>query len=101
VLQEKLQKDVDATINNYLSKNCRSNYFFFKRPRKQRQSFYYHATPVTDIHLHSNKSYEMETNGNLLCLYFSIIAIFPFLIACVNFMNLSTARSANRAKKWE
>ena len=43
----------------------------------------------------------METNGNLLCLYFSIIAIFPFLIACVNFMNLSTARSANRAKKWE
>ena len=56
--------------------------------------------PLTDIHLYSNKSYEFETNGNIVYVYiFSIIAIFILLIACVNFMNLSTARSANRVKE--
>jgi putative ABC transport system permease protein len=56
--------------------------------------------PLTDIHLHSNKSYEFEANGNVAYVYiFSVIAIFILLIACVNFMNLSTARSANRAKE--
>jgi len=55
---------------------------------------------LTDIHLHSDKSYEIEANGNISYVYiFSIIAIFILLIACVNFMNLSTARSANRAKE--
>jgi putative ABC transport system permease protein len=56
--------------------------------------------PLTAIHLHSNKSGELEPNGNLQYVYiFSAIAIFILLIACVNFMNLSTARSANRAKE--
>ncbi len=56
--------------------------------------------PLTAIHLHSNKSYEFEANGNMSYVYiFSVIAIFILLIACVNFMNLSTARSANRAKE--
>ena len=56
--------------------------------------------PLTDIHLHSDKSYEIEANGNITYVYiFSVIAIFILLIACVNFMNLSTARSANRAKE--
>jgi len=56
--------------------------------------------PLTDIHLHSNLSGELGTNGNVEYVYiFSAIAIFILLIACVNFMNLSTARSANRAKE--
>jgi putative ABC transport system permease protein len=57
-------------------------------------------TPLTAIHLHSNKTAELEGNGSLQYVYiFSAIAIFILLIACVNFMNLSTARSANRAKE--
>jgi putative ABC transport system permease protein len=56
--------------------------------------------PLTDIHLHSNLTGELGTNGNVEYVYiFSAIAIFILLIACVNFMNLSTARSANRAKE--
>ena len=54
--------------------------------------------PLTDIHLYSNLSSEIEPGGNPKNLYiFSIIAIFILLIACINFMNLSTARSQNRA----
>jgi putative ABC transport system permease protein len=56
--------------------------------------------PLTDIHLHSNQTGELGTNGTVQYVYiFSAIAIFILLIACVNFMNLSTARSSNRAKE--
>jgi len=56
--------------------------------------------PLTKIHLYSNKQDELGINGNIEYVYiFSAIAIFILLIACVNFMNLSTARSANRAKE--
>jgi putative ABC transport system permease protein len=57
-------------------------------------------TPLTDIHLNSNKTGELDGNGNIQFVYiFSAIALFILLIACVNFMNLSTARSFNRAKE--
>ena len=57
-------------------------------------------TPLTDIHLNSNRTAELEGNGNIQFVFiFSAIAIFILLIACVNFMNLSTARSFNRAKE--
>ena len=57
-------------------------------------------TPLTDIHLNSNKTAELDGNGNIQFVYiFSAIALFILLIACVNFMNLSTARSFNRAKE--
>ena len=56
--------------------------------------------PLTKIHLHSNKTGELRGNGSVQFVYiFSAIALFILLIACVNFMNLSTARSANRAKE--
>src|SRR6266496_4167316 len=57
-------------------------------------------TPLTDIHLHSNKMGELDGNGNAQFVYiFSAIALLILLIACVNFMNLSTPRSSNRAKE--
>ncbi|HXL54953.1 MAG TPA: ABC transporter permease [Chitinophagaceae bacterium] len=60
----------------------------------------YTLTPLTSIHLYSNKVAELGANGNIQYVYiFSAIAIFILLIACVNFMNLSTARSSNRAKE--
>jgi putative ABC transport system permease protein len=59
-----------------------------------------HLQPLTDIHLRSNLVGELEANGDITYVYiFSGIAIFVLLIACLNFMNLSTVRSLKRAKE--
>jgi len=56
--------------------------------------------PITDIHLHSNLENELEANSDLKYVYiFSVIALLILLLACINFMNLSTAGSANRSKE--
>jgi len=63
-------------------------------------TFGYFLQPVTSIHLHSDLEYELEPNGSVTYVYiFSVIAFFILVIACINFMNLATARSANRAKE--
>lgn len=56
--------------------------------------------PLQDIHLHSNFIGDFEPNGNNIYTYlFGVAALFIIIIACINFMNLSTARSARRAKE--
>lgn len=56
--------------------------------------------PLLDIHLHSNLNDEIEANGNITYIYlFTAIAVFITLLACINFINLSTAQSVNRAKE--
>lgn len=56
--------------------------------------------PLTSIHLHSDLNDEFEPNGNFSYVFtFIVIAFFVLIIACINFMNLSTARSMLRAKE--
>ncbi|CAG5069672.1 hypothetical protein DYBT9623_02408 [Dyadobacter sp. CECT 9623] len=68
--------------------------------RKSGSYIKYTLIPLTDIHLHSDRKAEISANSNIQYVYiFAVVAIFLLGIACVNFMNLATARSANRAKE--
>ena len=61
---------------------------------------HYGLQPITSIHLHSDMENEPEELGSMSYIYiFSAVALFMLLIASVNYMNLTTARSARRAKE--
>ncbi len=63
-------------------------------------SYGYRVQAMTDIHLHSNLQYELEPGGNPMYVYiFIVIGILILVIACINFMNLATARSTTRARE--
>lgn len=60
----------------------------------------YELQPITDIHLYSKIADEAEAGGDISYIYiFASTAAFMLIIACINYMNLATARSANRAKE--
>ncbi|MGB3468130.1 MAG: ABC transporter permease, partial [Cyclobacteriaceae bacterium] len=64
------------------------------------QDYYIKFEPLSDAYLLSEAARQPGTTGNMNSIYiFSSIALFILLIACINFMNLSTARSVERAKE--
>jgi putative ABC transport system permease protein len=64
------------------------------------QIFTLHLQPLSRIYLHSNLMGELEPKGDVTVVYlFSAIAVVILLIACINFMNLATARSMRRARE--
>jgi len=61
---------------------------------------HYMVHPISWIHLHSDLQFEPEDLGNISYVYiFLAVAFFMLIIACINYMNLTTARSARRAKE--
>ncbi|MFL5753647.1 MAG: ABC transporter permease [Bacteroidia bacterium] len=71
-----------------------------ERPGSTQEKIEFRLQPLKDIHLYSNYMMEAEVNGDGKTVYFlGIIALFIIVIAWINYVNLSTARSVDRAKE--
>ncbi|MBX7150402.1 ABC transporter permease [bacterium] len=74
--------------------------FFVKKYIDPEGSVQLDLQPLTGIHLNSHLKNELEPNGSLQNTYiFSAIAFFVLLLACINYMNMATARSMHRMKE--
>ena len=98
---KELEAKFEALVEKYVGPEIQQYLGVSLQEFKQQGGDYgFSLQPLTDIHLKSKLDDEIAANGDITYLYiFGIIAIFIVVIACINFMNLSTARSANRAKE--
>ncbi len=87
-------KDIEKKMNVYVHKKMEDE-------RKTSGLWYdFVLQPITSIHLHSNMNAEFNPNSDISYVYiFSVAAALILLIACCNFINLSTAKSLNRSKE--
>ncbi|GGM92112.1 ABC transporter permease [Dyadobacter beijingensis] len=98
---QRLEKKLPATIDKYISSQLKQAMgVTMAEFRKQGNNLELRLQPLTDIHLHSDFQYDLDVNGDITYVYiFGAVAVMMLLIACINFMNLSTAGSSKRARE--
>jgi putative ABC transport system permease protein len=85
---KKIEANSDAFFNKYIKGDL------------GKMTFKIELQPLTDIHLKSNLDYEIGSNGNITYVYvFSVVALLILVIAVINYVNLTTARSSVRVKE--
>ncbi len=88
IIEQHIMKHLDA----YMGENARQF--------TDDDHYAFYLQPLADIHLNARQEGEFEAGTDRIYIYvFTIIAILILVIACVNFMNLATAKSAVRAKE--
>ena len=96
-----INSKLEDIVENYVGKELEAGLGVkFEDFRKQGGIYSYYIYPITDTHLKSGLADDLEPGGDMTYVYiFSGVGLFILLLACINFMNLSTARSAGRAKE--
>ena len=85
-------ENLAAQLNDFFIKNARNE--------EEANARKYFLQPLPSIHLHSHLTNEIEPNGDITYVYiFSVVAFIILLLACVNYMNLATAKSMERIKE--
>ena len=93
----KLEGVVKKYVGLYMKQNSGSS---LEALAARGEQYKWYTQPLTEIHLDNEVNAGLEPLGNRsYMLIFSIIAVFILVIACINYMNMSTARSVNRAKE--
>ncbi|MBE7174675.1 MAG: ABC transporter permease, partial [Williamsia sp.] len=96
-----LEAKLPQVVSKYMGPQIQQAFgMSFAQFRQKGNDLSFLLQPLTDIHLHSNLTAELEPNGDVQYVYiFGAIAVFMLIIACINFMNLSTAGASKRAKE--
>jgi ABC-type antimicrobial peptide transport system permease subunit len=93
-----LNKSIVASPENLLRLTRRIKKIYTVHNKDLKVDF--QLQPITSIHLHSSLQIDLPGHGNIQYVnIFFIVALFILAVACINFMNLATARSARRAKE--
>jgi len=93
-----LRENADPETVNKKIKTVTEKYEGAESPSGNKQEF--RLQSIKDVHLKSQLSSDISQHGNIRYVYtFSLIAVFILVIACINFMNLTTARSVSRSKE--
>jgi putative ABC transport system permease protein len=93
--------DLEKKLSAFLTKYMAADFTAFLGPEADiNDVFQLKMNPILNIHLHPAEQFEIEPQGRITSVYiFSMIATLILIIACINFMNLSTARANKRAKE--
>jgi len=98
---KKLEAKLPSVVEKYIGPQMlQAMGMTYEQFREKGNSLSFHLQPITDIHLHSDFTNDLSPSGNIQYVYiFAAIALFMLLIACINFMNLSTAAASKRARE--
>ncbi len=96
-LEAKFPNIIKKYVAGEIGRNFGESYEQFQ---KEGNGYHYYLQPLKKIHLTSDLESELRPNGSLTTVYiFGVIAVFILFLACINFINLSTARSMERARE--